>query len=409
MTNPEVGSDPCYQTLGFKIRNPALFAFRFMLLHVPSLSRPCSVVSHKDFKGALVLLLALSFSNRVTSNYVSPSHLQPGVIFTSEDCCRHLHYLARCLEPEGCSKEEGRDCHSESTACICACLNLLSWKPCVPTMRLVILDNYDLASEWAAKYICNRIIQFKPGQDRYFTLGLPTGSTPLGCYKKLIEYHKNGDLSFKYVKTFNMDEYVGLPRNHPESYHSYMWNNFFKHIDIDPNNAHILDGNATDLQAECDAFEKKIKEAGGIDLFVGGIGPDGHIAFNEPGSSLVSRTRLKTLAMDTILANAKYFDGDLSKVPTMALTVGVGTVMDAREVMILITGAHKAFALYKAIEEGVNHMWTVSAFQQHPRTIFVCDEDATLELRVKTVKYFKGLMHVHNKLVDPLYSMKEGN
>ncbi|XP_023080270.1 glucosamine-6-phosphate isomerase 2 isoform X2 [Piliocolobus tephrosceles] len=235
------------------------------------------------------------------------------------------------------------------------------------------------------------------------------GSTPLGCYKKLIEYHKNGHLSFKYVKTFNMDEYVGLPRNHPESYHSYMWNNFFKHIDIDPNNAHILDGNAVDLQAECDAFEKKIKEAGGIDLFVGGIGPDGHIAFNEPGSSLVSRTRLKTLAMDTILANAKYFDGDLSKVPTMALTVGVGTVMDAREVMILITGAHKAFALYKAIEEGVNHMWTVSAFQQHPRTIFVCDEDATLELRVKTVKYFKGLMHVHNKLVDPLFSMKDGN
>uniref|UniRef100_F7A0L7 Glucosamine-6-phosphate isomerase n=1 Tax=Monodelphis domestica TaxID=13616 RepID=F7A0L7_MONDO len=257
-------------------------------------------------------------------------------------------------------------------------------------MRLVILDNYALASEWAAKYICNRIIQFKPRKDRYFTLGLPTGSTPLGCYKKLIEYHKNGDLSFKYVKTFNMDEYVGLPRNHPESYHSYMWNNFFKHIDIDPNNVHILDGNASDLQAECDSFERKIEEAGGIDLFVGGIGPDGHIAFNEPGSSLVSRTRLKTLAMDTILANAKYFDGDLSKVPTMALTVGVGTVMDAREVMILITGAHKAFALYKAIEEGVNHMWTVSAFQQHPRTIFVCDEDATLELRVKTVKYFKG-------------------
>ncbi|XP_016062337.1 PREDICTED: glucosamine-6-phosphate isomerase 2 isoform X1 [Miniopterus natalensis] len=287
-------------------------------------------------------------------------------------------------------------------------LNFLSWKLCITIMRLVILDNYDLASEWAAKYICNRIIQFRPGKDRYFTLGLPTGSTPLGCYKKLIEYHKNGDLSFKYVKTFNMDEYVGLPRHHPESYHSYMWNNFFKHIDIDPNNAHILDGNAADLQVECDAFENKIKEAGGIDLFVGGIGPDGHIAFNEPGSSLVSRTRLKTLAMDTILANAKYFDGDLSKVPTMALTVGVGTVMDAREVMILITGAHKAFALYKAIEEGVNHMWTVSAFQQHPRTIFVCDEDATLELRVKTVKYFKGLMHVHNKFVDPLYSMKEG-
>ncbi|XP_075995913.1 glucosamine-6-phosphate deaminase 2 [Genypterus blacodes] len=274
-------------------------------------------------------------------------------------------------------------------------------------MRLVILDDYDSASEWAAKYIRNRILQFEPSVDKFFTLGLPTGSTPFGCYQKLIEYYKSGDLSFKYVKTFNMDEYVGLPRGHPESYHSYMWNNFFKHIDIDPANAHILDGNADDLEAECQAFEQKIGAAGGIHLFVGGIGPDGHIAFNEPGSSLASRTRVKTLAKDTIAANARFFGNDLSKVPTMALTVGVATVMDAKEVMILITGAHKAFALYKAIEEGVNHMWTVSAFQQHPLTIFVCDEDATLELRVKTVKYFKGLMHVHNKLVDPVLSMKD--
>lgn len=120
-----------------------------------------------------------------------------------------------------------------------------------------------------------------------------------------------------------------------------------------------------------------------------GIGPDGHIAFNEPGSSLVSRTRVKTLAQDTLQANARFFGNDISKVPKQALTVGVGTVMDAKEVMILITGSHKAFALYKAIEEGINHMWTVSAFQQHPRTIIICDEDATLELRVKTVKYFK--------------------
>lgn len=168
-----------------------------------------------------------------------------------------------------------------------------------------------------------------------------------------------------------------------------MWNNFFKHIDIDPKNVHVLDGNATDLAAECLDFENKIKEAGGVELFVGGIGPDGHIAFNEPGSSLVSRTRVKSLAQDTLEANARFFGNDMSKVPKQALTVGVGTVMDAREVMILITGAHKSFALYKAIEEGVNHMWTVSAFQQHPNTLFVCDEDATLELRVKTVKYFK--------------------
>ncbi|XP_056295316.1 glucosamine-6-phosphate isomerase 1 [Pseudoliparis swirei] len=276
-------------------------------------------------------------------------------------------------------------------------------------MKLIILNDYDQASEWAAKYIRNKILSFRPGPDRYLTLGLPTGSTPMGCYKKLIEYYKMGQISFQYVKTFNMDEYVGLARDHPESYHSFMWNHFFKHIDIKAENTYILDGNAADLQVECVAFEEKITAAGGIELFVGGIGPDGHIAFNEPGSSLVSRTRVKTLAKDTIIANARFFNGDLSKVPTMSLTVGVGTVMDAKEVMILITGAHKAFALYKAIEEGVNHMWTVSAFQQHPQTIFVCDEDATLELRVKTVKYFKGMMHVHNKLVELPPSLSKKN
>lgn len=183
--------------------------------------------------------------------------------------------------------------------------------------------------------------------------------------------------------------FKGIPRDHPESYHYFMWNNFFKHINIDPKNAHILDGNAKDLLAECQQFETMIREAGGVELFIGGIGPDGHIAFNEPGSSLVSRTRVKTLAQDTLEANARFFDNDMSKVPKQALTVGVGTVMDSKEVMILITGAHKAFALYKAIEEGVNHMWTVSAFQQHPNMLMLCDEDATLELRVKTVKYFK--------------------
>lgn len=269
-------------------------------------------------------------------------------------------------------------------------------------MRLVILETTDRVSEWSARYIRRRILDFNPGPNRIFVLGLPTGSTPLGTYKKLIEFHKAGKISFKYVKTFNMDEYVGIPRDHPESYHSFMWNNFFKHIDILPENVHILDGNTADLTKECEEYEEKISKAGGIDLFVGGIGPDGHIAFNEPGSSLVSRTRVKTLAQDTILANARFFNNDMSQVPKQALTVGVGTVMNAREVMILITGAHKAFALYKAIEEGINHMWTVSAFQQHPRTIMVCDEDATLELRVKTVKYFKGLMEVHQKLVqDP--------
>jgi glucosamine-6-phosphate deaminase len=267
-------------------------------------------------------------------------------------------------------------------------------------MKLIILDDYQKVSEWTAKYIRKRINAFKPGPDRYFTLGLPTGSTPLGTYQKLIQFYREKTLSFKYVKTFNMDEYVGLPRDHPESYHSFMLNNFFKHIDIEPQNTHILDGNAADLEAECDQFEQLIKDSGGIELFIGGIGPDGHIAFNEPGSSLASRTRVKTLADDTILANARFFGNDLSKVPHHALTVGVGTVMDSKEVIILITGAHKSLALHKAIEEGVNHMWTVSAFQSHPKTLFICDEDATLELRVKTVKYFKGLMRVHNKLIE---------
>ncbi|XP_056642723.1 glucosamine-6-phosphate isomerase isoform X2 [Diorhabda sublineata] len=262
-------------------------------------------------------------------------------------------------------------------------------------MRLIILDSADKVSEWAATYVMKRINDFAPSPDKYFVLGLPTGGTPLGMYKKLIEFHRAGKISFRYVKTFNMDEYVDLPKDHPESYHYYMWNNFFKHIDINPKNVHILDGNAPNLFAECSYYEQEIVEAGGVELFIGGIGPDGHIAFNEPGSSLVSRTRVKTLARDTLVANARFFDNNVEKVPKQALTVGVGTVMDAREVMILITGTQKAFALYKAVEEGVNHMWTVSAFQQHPNTLMICDEDATLELRVKTVKYFKALSDHH--------------
>jgi len=267
-------------------------------------------------------------------------------------------------------------------------------------MRLVITKDYAEMAEWAARYIKKRINDFKPGPNRLFVLGLPTGSTPLGTYKKLIEFVKAKEVSFKYVVTFNMDEYVGLPRDHPESYHSFMWNNFFKHIDIEPKNVHILNGNAPNLIEECDQYEKDIVAAGGIELFVGGIGPDGHIAFNEPGSSLVSRTRVKTLAQDTIVANARFFDNDVTKVPKSALTVGVGTVMDAREVMILISGTSKAYALHMAIEEGVNHMWTVSAFQNHPRFLCVCDEDATMELKVKTVRYFKGLMDVHSRLIE---------
>jgi len=266
-------------------------------------------------------------------------------------------------------------------------------------MRVIIRPNYDDVSRWAALYIKARINNFKPTAERPFVLGLPTGSSPIGTYKYLIQFYKNGELSFKNVVTFNMDEYVGLPRDHSESYHTFMWNNLFKHIDVVPANVHILDGNAADLKEECDKYEAEIKRVGGVELFLGGIGTDGHIAFNEPGSSLSSRTRVKTLAYETIVANARFFGGDVNKVPKMALTVGVGTIMDAREVLIIISGQAKAAALEKCVEQGVNHMYTLSAVQLHPCCCIVCDDDATGELRVRTVRYFKGLERVHMELL----------
>ena len=258
-------------------------------------------------------------------------------------------------------------------------------------MRLIIEPNYDRLSEWAANYVINSINNFKPTAERPFVLGLPTGSSPEGMYAALVKANKEGRVSFKYVKTFNMDEYVGLPEDHPQSYHSFMARNLFDHIDIPRENIHILNGNAKDLQAECKHYEEMIREAGGIDLFIGGIGPDGHIAFNEPFSSLTSRTRVKTLTTDTIIANSRFFDNDVNKVPKHALTVGVGTVMDAREVMILCNGHHKARALQAAVEGPVTQAWTISALQQHPHSIIVCDEQATDELKVGTYRYFKDI------------------
>lgn len=255
-------------------------------------------------------------------------------------------------------------------------------------MRVIIEPDYDKMSKWAADYVAKRIQESKPTADKPFKLGCPTGSSPLGLYKELIKKHKAGELSFENVVTFNMDEYVNLDVNHPESYHSFMWNNFFSHIDIKPENVHILDGNAKDLQKECEEYEKAIEDAGGIDLFMGGVGPDGHLAFNEPGSSLTSRTRVKTLTTDTIIANSRFFDGDLSKVPTQALTVGIGTVMDAKEVLIVCNGHHKARALKHIIDGDISHKWTASMLQMHPKAIVVCDEPACDELTVATYKYY---------------------
>jgi len=270
-------------------------------------------------------------------------------------------------------------------------------------MRVIIEPNYEMLSQWAANYVARRINGFGPSESNPFVLGLPTGSSPLGMYKELVKLNKAGVVSFKNVVTFNMDEYVNLPEDHPESYHSFMWKNFFDHIDINKENVNILDGNSVDLEGECANYEEKMQKVGGVRLFVGGIGPDGHIAFNEPGSSLSSRTRIMTLTYDTIIANSRFFDGDINKVPKTALTVGVGTVMDAEEVMIIVNGHNKARALRHAIEGGVNHMWTVSALQTHPKGIIVCDEESVIELRVGTVKYFKDIESAN---LDPATLLK---
>ena len=269
-------------------------------------------------------------------------------------------------------------------------------------MRLIIQPDYENMSQWAANYVASKIKKANPTAENPFILGLPTGSSPLGMYKKLIELHQKGIVSFKHVVTFNMDEYVGLPKEHPESYYSFMWSNFFSHIDIQREHVHILNGNAPDLEKECSDYEKKMESFGGIDLFLGGIGPDGHIAFNEPGSSLSSRTRVKTLTTDTIIANSRFFDNDVNQVPKTAVTVGVGTVLDAKEVLIMVNGHNKARALYQAVEGAINHMWTISALQMHAKGIIVCDEAATDELKVGTYKYFKDIEQEHldpNKLV----------
>ncbi|ULQ58846.1 glucosamine-6-phosphate deaminase [Brucepastera parasyntrophica] len=258
-------------------------------------------------------------------------------------------------------------------------------------MRVVIKEDYAVCAEWAANHIVERINTFSPTAAKPFVLGLPTGSTPLGVYRELIRLYKAGKVSFKHVVTFNMDEYLGLDAKHPQSYHRFMYDNFFSHIDMDQANIHILDGMTANPVEECSKYEEKIASYGKIHLFMGGVGADGHIAFNEPGSSLSSRTRVKTLTQDTIIMNSRFFGGDPDLVPTKALTVGIGTITEAEEVMILATGYTKARALRHAIEEGVNHMWTISVLQMHPNAIIVCDEDAVDELRVSTVRYFKDI------------------
>ena len=253
-------------------------------------------------------------------------------------------------------------------------------------MKLIIKNDYKDMCAWAAQHIADAINNHK--EARPFVLGLPTGSSPLGVYKNLIEMNKAGKVTFKNVVTFNMDEYVGLPREHDQSYWYFMHDNFFNHIDIPAENINILNGMAEDLEAECRRYEEKIASYGGIDLFLGGSGVDGHIAFNEPFTSLTSRTGVRVLTTDTRIVNGRFFGNDPEKVPAKARSVGIATVTDSKEVLILINGHNKARAMAAVVEGGVSQKWTCSALQMHPAAIIACDESACDELTVGAYKYF---------------------
>ena len=256
-------------------------------------------------------------------------------------------------------------------------------------MRLIISPDYDQCSQWAADYVAYKIKAAHPTQDKPFVMAIPAGSSPLGMFERLIGMFRKGKLSFQNVVIFNMDEYVGLSPDDEHSYHHFLWKNFFDHIDIKKKNVHLLNGQTTDFAKECANYEKLIRSYGGIDLLVAGVGGDGHIAFNEPGSSLASRTRVKTLNKNTIKANARFFDNDPNLVPKNVITIGIATIMDAKEVMVIACGDRKAGALHNAIENGINHMCPASILQMHPHALIVCDDEATAELKAETVRLFK--------------------
>ena len=241
-------------------------------------------------------------------------------------------------------------------------------------MFVVIKDNYDDISKEAAKIVADRIHR-KPN----LVLGLATGSSPLGLYKELIRMHKEEGLDFSKVTTFNLDEYIGLPHNHPQSFHYFMFENLFKHVNINPRFIHIPDGMATDIEQHCRWYEDEIKLYGGIDLQVLGIGANGHIAFNEPGSSLGSITRIKTLTEKTIKDNARFFNS-LDEVPKMAITMGIGTIMNAKELILLANGTSKSDAVKACVEGPITAWVPASIIQMHQKAYVIVDQQAASKL-----------------------------
>ena len=244
-----------------------------------------------------------------------------------------------------------------------------------------LIETEDNVGFLTASYVKNKIKAFVPTAEKpFFVLALPTGGTTADLYKNLVRFNQENILSFERVITFNLDEYVGLPSTHPQSYHSFMFNNFFNHIRINEEQINLLKGNAKNLEKECLEYEEKIKFYGGIDLLLGGIGQNGHIAFNEPGSAFDSRTRVINLTQNTIAANSRFFGNDISLVPTRALTMGLGTITEAKEVIIMATGPKKSQALYHAFEDKPNTAWPITVLQKHPRTFVVADKPAAAEI-----------------------------
>src|SRR4029079_11571824 len=244
-------------------------------------------------------------------------------------------------------------------------------------MEVVVMPSYEAMSLAAAKLVAD-VLNAKPNA----VLGMATGSTPLGVYKELVRMHREEGLDFAQVTTFNLDEYVGLQRQHPQSYHHFMHENFFRHVNVAPGNIYIPSGTTSNYRSFCEWYEQRIKDSGGVDVQILGIGSDGHIAFNEPGSSLSSRTRLKTLAKSTIDDNARFFKSR-DEVPIYAITMGVGTIMEARKILLLANGKKKADAVAQAVEGPVTSMITASALQMHPDATVYIDHEAAGKLKMR--------------------------
>lgn len=242
-------------------------------------------------------------------------------------------------------------------------------------MEILITQDYNEMSKVAADILA-RQIRRKPN----CVLGLAAGSSPIGIYKELVRLHKQEALDFSKLTTFNLDEYLGIPPTHKMSYNFQIDQHLFNHVNINRQNVHVPQGLVKDVEEFCDWYEGQIQKCGGIDMQLLGIGPDGRIAFNEPGSSLASRTRLKTLDRDTVMANMKHFDR-AEDVPRFAITMGVGTVLEARNILLVASGEAKAESVAQFIEGPITSQVTASALQLHPRVTVVLDEPAAAKLR----------------------------